>query len=101
MTIVVIRKAAKDSHQAQTLTRKSPRPETNDAMPSPTKTRPKTWLGRRIVESLFPERPASPSKAAPRNVKRIPHAQEKRDMSLTPSGRLDESLAFSADKMSW
>ncbi len=102
MTIVVIRKATKDSHQAQTLTRKSPRPETKEAMPSPMKTRPKTVARTPDCgKPASPERPASPRNEAPRIVKRTPHAEEKRDMSLTPTGRLDEGPGFSADKTSW
>ncbi len=102
MTIVVIRKAANDSHQAQTLTLKSPRPETKEATPSPIKTRPKTVARTPVCgKPASPDRPATPRNATPRNAKRTPQAQEKRDMILTPTGRFVEGPTVFADEMNY
>ena|SRR2546422_623305 len=88
MTIVVIRKAANESHQAQRLTLKRPSPDTNQATPSAMKTPPKTSGAIPVVgKPANADSPANPRKEAPKILNRIPHAHEKRDMILTPNDR--------------
>src|SRR2546425_3706478 len=89
MTIVVIRKAEwNESHQAQRLTLKRPSPDTNEATPSAMKTPPKTSGAIPVVgKPANADSPANPRKDAPKILNRIPHAQEKRDMILTPNDR--------------
>ncbi len=100
--MVVMRKAAKERYQAQTLTLKSPRPETKEATPSPMKTMPIMMARTPVVgKPASPESPATPRNEIPRTVKRIPQAQEKSDMTFTPRGRFGEGVATSVDEMNY
>ena len=99
--IVVDRKVANESHQAHTLTRKRPRPETKETAPSVMKTRPMTVASSPVCGNpdASPERPATPSSATPRNVKRTPQVQEKRDMTLTEIGRFEGGVTASTERL--